>query len=145
MFFAVDRTTGREVRADDAAARRWSGRRYLCPLCRKSVVLRVGRRYSSYFAHKTGVGTEACENYHPGGEYLGGPHGPAVALPRPLSIYVRTVEPGVAKSSWRLELLLPSNPDGRGVISVLSGLGGTIPVSSSRLKDAGLRIPVRPR
>ena len=96
MFIAVDRTTGREVRADDAAVRRWSGRRYLCPLCRKSVVLRVGRRYSSYFAHKTGVGTEDCENYHSGGEQLGGPHGPVFALPRPLSIYLRTIEPGVA-------------------------------------------------
>lgn len=38
---------------------------YTCPECGAATVLKHGRKIPPYFAHRRGVGTEACENYHP--------------------------------------------------------------------------------
>jgi hypothetical protein len=38
---------------------------YTCPICNAPTVLKRGRKIPPYFAHRRGVGTEECENYHP--------------------------------------------------------------------------------
>lgn len=145
MYYAVDKATGRQVSADEAARNRWSHRRYLCPVCHKPVQVRAGEVNSAYFAHKIGEASVDCENYHPGGDYDGprGPQRPYAAPLRPLGVYVAVEGAPNKKQAWKAELLLPRSPSPRGTVYVPAGRSGPIPVVCSHLTNHGRRIPVK--
>lgn len=60
MQFALNHNDALIAASD--ADRCW---RYVCPRCKKRVVLRSGGRNIAHFAHTPGVGTPECELFHP--------------------------------------------------------------------------------
>lgn len=60
MYVARERATGVDVPAHLAVR----GKRYVCPVCAKPVVLRAGYE-RTYFAHRAHQADPDCENYHP--------------------------------------------------------------------------------
>lgn len=64
MRYARDNWTKKDVEASDAV----SGGAYSCPVCRAPVILRSGYYREAYFAHKSGMGSNDCDLYYPGGQ-----------------------------------------------------------------------------
>jgi hypothetical protein len=121
MDYAIERWTNRGVTASQAARSRYR-RDYLCPVCKKKVVLRSGRKMRDHFAHSPGVvGTAECELYHPAsGDFHAGPQTARVA---PLPLYLRVSGLIRRRAGWLLEVLLPQTTIGTGHIVVDSVAG----------------------
>lgn len=124
LNYAIDTITGKV----ETAARCSGGSIYVCPTCKARVSLRSGLVRKSYFAHWPGLGSEECENFAPG-QYGHHAHAQSPSAPSSQSGSRRmelrlVIPPGVAKSGWSLELVLPPCADCRGKVTL--DLGGRL-------------------
>lgn len=104
-------------------------RNYACPVCKAEVFLRAGQYRGAHFAHKSGMGSEDCNLYHPSFD-IQTPLSPTTSgwttdpdfkiRPKYLSIEIdKGRNPSSSASrNWSLNLTLPQAPTDKGLIHI---------------------------
>lgn len=130
MDWAKSKKDGVMVRASEATR----SQKYLCPQCGAPVTLRRGSIQRDHFAHRKGVGTEACELFHPS-DYAGFP---TYSAPNPSTVE-RLETPYLAIQyslkgqilNWSMVVVLPKPFEARGQLSLRTGVFDSVDVDLS--------------
>lgn len=105
MDYAINKITGILVSASRAS--RYG--QYICPVCKKGVILRWGNIRVPYFAHRPGYGTFECENFVPGHSSLPVPAKEKINVTVKRRMELRLLISTERKCrEWSLKLALPT-------------------------------------
>lgn len=138
MDYALNKVTNELVCADKAV----KSRCYQCPVCKAKVDLRVGKVINSYFAHRKGHGTPACDNFVPSHSWLHAYEDIATQVEKKRIELFLLINKESNQIRWSLELIIPPCRECKAKITI--DVGGRTQTLDMRAMDKSRHLTADP-